>query len=78
MVAHPPCARWCQLARLVQHVYGYQIGDDGGTFAAGGPISLHGEDVAVERGGYDAKSGEFGRAGIQVLLQGFEHFQLGE
>lgn len=34
VVAHPPCARWCQLASLVQHVHGYKIGDDGGTFAA--------------------------------------------
>jgi hypothetical protein len=34
VVAHPPCARWCQLAGLVQHVYGYRIGDDGGTFSA--------------------------------------------
>jgi hypothetical protein len=34
VVAHPPCARWCQLAGLVEHRYGYKKGDDGGTFAA--------------------------------------------
>jgi hypothetical protein len=32
VVAHPPCARWCKLAGLVEHVYGYKRGDDGGTF----------------------------------------------
>lgn len=34
VVAHPPCTRWCQLAGLVEHRYGYKKGDDGGTFAA--------------------------------------------
>jgi hypothetical protein len=34
VVAHPPCARWCQLAGLVQHVHGYRVGDDGGCFEA--------------------------------------------
>lgn len=34
VVAHPPCARWCQLAGLVQHRYGLKIGDDGGCFSA--------------------------------------------
>jgi hypothetical protein len=34
VVAHPPCARWCRLAPLVQSMYGHAIGDDGGTFAA--------------------------------------------
>jgi len=33
-VAHPPCGRWCKLAALVERVYGYRQGDDGGTFAA--------------------------------------------
>ena len=32
VVAHPPCARWCQLAGLVQARYGHRIGDDGGCF----------------------------------------------
>jgi hypothetical protein len=32
VVAHPPCARWCQLAALVQKTHGYKIGDDGGMF----------------------------------------------
>lgn len=34
VVAHPPCARWCKLAGLVQSQYGYKIGDDDGCFAA--------------------------------------------
>lgn len=34
VVAHPPCERWCQLAGLVQAIYGYKIGDDGGCFEA--------------------------------------------
>ncbi len=34
VVAHPPCGRWCQMAHLVQHRYGYKVGDDGGCFAS--------------------------------------------
>lgn len=34
VVAHPPCARWCRLARLVESQGGKAVGDDGGTFAA--------------------------------------------
>jgi len=34
VVAHPPCARWCQIAKLVELRYGYRQGDDGGSFAA--------------------------------------------
>lgn len=34
VVAHPPCARWCQLAGLVQARYGHKVGDDGGCFAS--------------------------------------------
>jgi hypothetical protein len=34
VVAHPPCARWCQLAPVNQARYGLAIGDDGGCFAA--------------------------------------------
>jgi hypothetical protein len=32
VVAHPPCARWCMLAPLVQSMHGYAIGDDAGMF----------------------------------------------
>lgn len=34
VLAHPPCARWCQLAGVVEKRYGYKRGDDGGTFAS--------------------------------------------
>jgi hypothetical protein len=34
VVAHPPCARWCRLAGLVQARWGHKRGEDGGTFAA--------------------------------------------
>lgn len=34
VVAHPPCARWCQLAGLVQHRWGHRVGDDGGAFSS--------------------------------------------
>ncbi len=34
VVAHPPCGRWCRLAAMVEAVYGYRRGDDGGCFAA--------------------------------------------
>lgn len=34
VVAHPPCARWCQLASVNQARYGQVIGDDGGCFEA--------------------------------------------
>lgn len=33
VVAHPPCSRWCKLAKLVQARWGHKVGDDGGTFA---------------------------------------------
>lgn len=32
VVAHPPCARWCQLASVNEVRYGQTIGDDGGCF----------------------------------------------
>lgn len=32
VVAHPPCSRWCQLARLNEKRYGHKVGDDGGCF----------------------------------------------
>jgi hypothetical protein len=34
VVAHPPCARWCQLASVNEARWGAKIGDDGGCFAA--------------------------------------------
>lgn len=34
VVAHPPCARWCQLAPMNQAINGLEVGDDGGCFEA--------------------------------------------
>lgn len=34
VVAHPPCQRWCQMARANESRYGHRVGDDGGCFAA--------------------------------------------
>ena len=35
VVAHPPCQKWCQLAPLnASRLDNYEIGDDGGCFAA--------------------------------------------
>jgi hypothetical protein len=33
VVAHPPCGRWCKLAKAVQGRWGYRVGDDAGCFA---------------------------------------------
>jgi hypothetical protein len=33
-VAHPPCARWCRLAGLVEARWGHRRGEDGGCFAS--------------------------------------------
>jgi hypothetical protein len=34
VVAHPPCARWCRLAGLVEARWGHKRGEDGGAFEA--------------------------------------------
>lgn len=34
VVAHPPCARWCRLAGLVEARYGHPRGQDDGCFGA--------------------------------------------
>lgn len=34
VVAHPPCARWCRFAGLVEAQWGHKRGEDGGVFAA--------------------------------------------
>lgn len=32
VVAHPPCSRWCRLAKFIEHRCGHRVGDDGGCF----------------------------------------------
>lgn len=34
-VCHPPCARWCRLAGLVEKRWGHKRGEDGGCFESG-------------------------------------------
>lgn len=34
VVAHPPCARWCRLAKQTEARGGKRVGDDGGCFAS--------------------------------------------
>lgn len=34
VIAHPPCARWCRLAGLVEARWGHKRGEDGGCFAS--------------------------------------------
>jgi len=34
VVAHPPCARWCRLAGLVEARWGHRRGEDDGSFAS--------------------------------------------
>ena len=34
VVAHPPCSRWCLLARVNEVRWGARVGDDGGCFAS--------------------------------------------
>lgn len=34
VVAHPPCARWCALAPLLESLHGLELGADGGCFEA--------------------------------------------
>lgn len=34
VVAHPPCNRWCQMAKVNEVRYGHRVGDDGGCFAS--------------------------------------------
>lgn len=34
VVAHPPCQRWSQLAKVVEARWGHKRGDDGGCFAS--------------------------------------------
>lgn len=34
VVAHPPCGRWCSMARLNERRWGAKVGEDGGCFSA--------------------------------------------
>ena len=59
VVAHPPCASWCQLASVNEARWGSPIGEDGGTFEAalaavrrfGGVLEHPAYSIAWERFG---------------------------
>lgn len=34
VLAHPPCGRWCGMARMNERRWGAKVGDDGGCFKA--------------------------------------------
>jgi hypothetical protein len=34
VIVHPPCGRWCGMARMNERRWGAKVGDDGGCFAA--------------------------------------------
>lgn len=34
VVAHPPCGRWCGMAKMNERRWGAKVGDDGGCFAS--------------------------------------------
>lgn len=44
VIVHPPCGRWCAMARLNERRWGAKVGDDGGCFA-------HALDAVVRLGG---------------------------
>lgn len=67
VVAHPPCGRWCQMAKLVEARYGYKAGEDGGCFESalanvlrcGGVLEHPAFTKAWERYGLVAPAGHF-------------------
>lgn len=67
VVAHPPCGRWCQMAKLVEARYGYKAGEDGGCFESalanvlrcGGVLEHPAFTKAWERYGLVAPQGHF-------------------
>lgn len=70
VVAHPPCARWCQLAPMMEAMHDYRVGDDGGCFEAalravrtwGGVLEHPAHSIAWERFGLP-KPARYGWAG---------------
>lgn len=61
VVAHPPCARWCRLAGMVEKTHGYKRGDDGGCFeSALSSVRTHGG--VLEHPAYSAAWAHFGIA----------------
>lgn len=57
MLVHPPCGRWCAMARLNERRWGAKVGDDGGCFlfalrqvvALGGVLEHPKASLAFER-----------------------------
>lgn len=59
VVAHPPCARWCRLAGLVEARWGHRRGEDDGCFAAAlEAVRRHGG--VLEHPAYSDAWGAFG------------------
>jgi hypothetical protein len=66
VIAHPPCAAWCQLAGLRQHRYGYPKGEDDGCFEAGlGSVRAFGGVLE-----HPAYSRAWDRFGLTVPIRG--------
>jgi hypothetical protein len=59
VVAHPPCASWCQLAGLRQAVYGYPKGEDDGCFESA-LLSLRQWGGVLEHPAYSTAFRRFG------------------
>jgi hypothetical protein len=59
VVAHPPCGRWCGMARMNERRWGAKVGDDGGCFkAALGAVRLYGG--VLEHPAFSIAWGAFG------------------
>lgn len=71
VIAHPPCGRWCAMARLNERRWGAKVGDDGGCFASAldavrtysGVLEHPAFSLAWDRYGLPRPSGAWRRTG---------------